>query len=103
MTHKKQRISAKKEPRKNYLLKICIFAFAIYAAVLLIHMQVNLANRKQQLQELQIRHEIQRIANKELERRLMQGADQAYIERIAREQLDFIAPGERVYIDISGG
>jgi cell division protein FtsL len=85
------------------MLKICIFAFVAYAAVLLINMQVNLAERKQQLNDLQIRHEVQRIANKELERQLEDGANQEYIERIAREKLDYVAPDERVYIDISGG
>jgi len=65
-------------------------------------MQINLANRRRQLIELEQRVEIQRIANKELERQLAQGMDQMYIERIARERLGFIDPDETVYIDISG-
>jgi len=84
------------------LLRIGVFAFVIYASVLLIDMQINLANRRRQLVELEQRVEIQRIANKELERQLAQGMDQMYIERIARERLGFIAPDETVYIDISG-
>ena len=93
----------KKKPGKNLILKVCIFAFITYAAVLLINMQVNLAGRKQQLNDLRQRHELQRISNKELERQLEMGMDQAYIERIARDKLDYVAPDERVYIDISGG
>ena len=92
----------KKRGRKSFLLRIGVFAFVIYASVLLIDMQINLANRRRQLVELEQRVEIQRIANKELERQLAQGMDQMYIERIARERLGFIAPDETVYIDISG-
>ena len=103
MASKRRKKNEKPKQKKNLMLKVCIFAFVAYAAVLLINMQVNLAGRKQQLAELQIRHEVRRIANKELERRLKEGEDQEYIERIAREKLDYVAPDERVYIDISGG
>jgi len=84
------------------MFRICIFAFVIYATVLLIDMQINLGHRRRQLSELEQRVENQRIANKELERQLSQNMDQQYIERIAREMLGFISPDETVYIDISG-
>jgi len=73
-----------------------------YAAVLLIDLQVTLASRKQELAELQQQYEEKRIANKELELQLQQGMDEEYVERIAREKLDYVAPDEKVYIDISG-
>jgi cell division protein FtsB len=73
-----------------------------YAAVLLIDLQVTLASRKQELAELQQKYEEKRIANKELELQLQQGMDEEYVERIAREKLDYVAPDEKVYIDISG-
>ena len=92
----------KKRKPKNLMFRICIFVFVAYAVVLLIDMQINLAQRRRQLVELEQRVEIQRIANKELERQLAQGADEQYVERIAREMLGFINPDETVYIDISG-
>ena len=92
----------KKRNPKNLIFRICIFVFVAYAVVLLIDMQINLAQRRRQLVELEQRVEIQRIANKELERQLSQGTDEQYIERIAREMLGFINPDETVYIDISG-
>ena len=101
------RNASKKNPQKTsglkgLLIKLGVFAFAIYASVSLIDMQINMANRRRQLSELEQSVESQRIANKELERQLYQGMDQKYIERIARERLGFIAPDETVYIDISG-
>lgn len=92
----------KKKNGKNIILRICIFAFVVYAAVQLVDMQITLGNRRQELEELRVRYETQRLANKDLERQLAQGVDEEYIERTAREKLEFVAPDERVYIDISG-
>ena len=92
----------RKKSRKSLVFKVVIFAFVAYAAMLLIDMQVTLAGRRQQLNELNNKYEIQRIANKELERHLAQDVDDEYIERIAREKLDYVAPDEKMYIDISG-
>ena len=95
-------VSKNKRKPRSLMFRICIFAFVIYASVLLIDMQINMVHRRRQLSELEQRVETQRIANKELERQLGQGMDQEYIERIAREMLGFISPDETVYIDISG-
>lgn len=84
------------------MLRLCVFAFVVYAAILLIDMQIDIASRSRQLTELQQRVENQRISNKELERQLAMGMDQEYVERIARERLGFISPDETVFVDISG-
>ena len=91
-----------KQGRGSLVLRICIFAFVVYAMVHLIDMQINTVSRRRQLVELEQRVEAQRIANRELERQLAHGLDEQYIERIARDRLGFIAPNETVYIDISG-
>lgn len=88
--------------RKSIIVRLCVFAFVAYAAITLIDMQVTLAERKQEAELLARRLEVQRIANKDLERQLAAGVDQEYIERVARDQLDYVYPDERVYIDISG-
>lgn len=90
------------KPRKNVILRLCIFAFVLYAAVMLVDMQVQLASRKQEADELAARVDEQFLANKELERRLQAGAGDEYIERVAREELDYVYPDEKVFIDISG-
>lgn len=95
-------MAKKKTARKSLIFRVCIFAFVAYAAVLLIDMQIKLAQSKQQLNDLREKYEVRRIANKELELQLAQGEDDESIERIAREKLDYVAPDERVYIDISG-
>ena len=97
-----KKTGTQKRGRGSFALRLCIFAFVVYAAVHLIDVQINLAERRRQLAELEQRVEIQRVANRELERQLAQGMDQKYIERIARERLGFVAAYETVYVDISG-
>lgn len=94
----------KKEKKRNngLILRICIFAFVVYAAVQLVDMQINLSSRKQELADLSVQLETQRLANKDLERQLAQGVDEDYIERAARDKLEYVADDETVYYDISG-
>jgi len=88
--------------RKSIILRICIFVFVLYAGVQLVDMQINLSARRQELADLNVQYEIQRLANKDLERQLAEGVDEEYIERVAREKLEYVAEDEEVYIDISG-
>ena len=40
--------------------------------------------------------------NTELERLISSGGEDEYMERIARDRLGYAAPGERIFIDMSG-
>lgn len=94
--------TTKKKSRNSIVLRICIFAFVVYSAVQLVDMQLTISQRRQEYTELAVRLEAQRLANKELERQLAEGVDDEYIERVARDKLEFVAPDEWVYRDISG-
>lgn len=96
---------AKKEKPKTHkslALRLCMIAFVLYAVVVLVDMQVTLANSKQEVGLLEQQIETQRLANKDLQLKLEQGVDKEYIERVARDQLDMVYPDEQVFIDISG-
>ena len=96
------RIRQIRKPNKSFLLRLCLAAFLAYAVMMLVDMQVSVASRRQQLDELTAKMETQRLTNKELERQLAMGVDDAYVERTARDRLDFVRPNEEVFIDISG-
>lgn len=98
----KNRQKTKKRTSKNFILSICVLAFTIYAAISLVDMQVQIAARRQVLDEMRKSVEVQRLANRELERQLNEGLNSEKIERIARDKLDYVYPNEKVYIDISG-
>lgn len=99
MEHRRKKRQAAK---RSVILRLCIFTFVAYAAVMLVDMQVNLASRKQQAEELEQQVNAQLAANKDLERKIAGGVDEQDVERIARDQLDYVYPDERVYIDTSG-
>ena len=57
---------------------------------------------EQQILDITQACEDQRIANKDIERLIVMGEDEEYVERIAREKLDYGYPNEHVYVDVSG-
>ena len=87
--------------RKNFFYKLLTVAFMTYGCISIISSQMQIANRRAELEALQNECEVQRIANKELERMVSLGDDDEYLERIAREKLDFAYPDERIFIDSS--
>jgi len=92
----------KNKPIGRFITHVLLAVFAVYAALTLVDAQVRLAERRQELDVLEARYENRRLENKELERQLADDMTSEDIERIAREQLDFVAPDQRVFIDISG-
>lgn len=88
--------------RSRLLLRLGVFALIGYLAVTLIVSQVDIMVKRQQLSTLQLSIQRQAQQNTELQRLIASGDEKAYIERIARDRLGFAAPGERVFIDISG-
>ena len=98
----------KKRPRASLLLKIAIAAFSLYMVAALVNQQIQINAKTSQLNEIQRQLEEQNVKNEELERVLSDegsagdGYDDAYIERYAREELDFAKPGERVFVNVAG-
>ncbi|NLB36713.1 MAG: hypothetical protein GX824_05365 [Clostridiales bacterium] len=71
---------------------------------------VSFANLRSQVKEKQAvlndlvkQCEQQESENAELEQMLEKGSEKEYIERIDSDELGYVMPGERVYIDISSG
>lgn len=73
-----------------------------YLAVTLVASQVDIMVKRQQLDEVNESVVRQQTENTELQRLIASGDETAYIERIAHDKLGYAAPGERVFIDISG-
>lgn len=93
-----------KKPSKSILLRVAIFAFAVYALMLLVQQQAQISAKKQALDTVKQQVKIQEINNDDLKNALGSGQNgqSAYIEKAAREGLDFSKPGERVFVNIAG-
>ena len=78
--------------------------FVIYSVVSLVGLQSQINERRRQLEEIQGEIKVQEIKNDEMSKTYNLSDDERsdYIERIARDDLDYIKEGERVFVNVSG-
>jgi cell division protein FtsB len=84
------------------MVRLIVLCFVAYVAISLIGMQLEVTAKRRRLTE--ILHSIaqQELVNDETRRILSNGTDKEYIERIARDQLGYAYPDEKIFIDRSG-
>lgn len=98
-------ITPKKKSSKSFiLLFIAIFAFALYSAITIVSQNEAIREKRAELAALEEELQIIEIENDYLEEvKNYKGKDlDEYIENIAREDLDYVKNGERVFINVSG-
>ena len=83
------------------VLSLIGMVIAVSALVSLTKAQLTVNEKERTLAELDRQIAQQTLDNKELDERLHGDLDQ-YIEAYAREKLDMVKPGERVYINTNG-
>lgn len=87
----------------SLILKIAVLCCAAFFLVSLVGQQIRIKEKQEELEVLQAQLKTQQIKNEELKNSLEQGGDLAdYAEKVARRDLDYAKPGERVFIDIGG-
>ncbi len=84
----------------GWVMAAAFLALCGYLFVSLIHYQISIGSKQQELLSVQDQLNNQLTENAELSSTLEEG-DNAIIERYAREQ-GYAKPNERVFIDISG-
>ncbi len=88
----------------SFLLKFAVLCFAVFALVSLVGQQLQISEKREELQALQEQLETQNVRNEEIQNSLDNSGDLAeYAERRARSDLDYAKPGERVFVDVGGG
>lgn len=100
----------KKEKRKRrlslskLLLAMVTFVFLVYSAFTIISQSITVSQKKAQLADLNSQLQIQEILNEDIKSVLDYDGEQndEYMEQIARNELDYIKQGERVFVNISG-
>ena len=98
------RVIQPKKQKTSLLLKIAVFAFSVYMIAALVNQQVQISEKSSQLEEIHEQLKVQEIRNEEIRRAISDNAVQTdeYIERYAREELDYAKPGERIFVNIAG-
>lgn len=101
---------SEKESKKPLLnlryivLCVVVLVFAVYSVATLIDLYSQIGEKKSELDALNDEIAIQEIKNEEMND-LYNSSDEEfskYVEEIAREDLDYIKDGERVFVNISG-
>lgn len=96
-------MSKAQKKRANPFFRLLVVGFTCYAVFAMVGLQVEIAKRQREIKELEDKCTQQEIDNKEIERLLAEGNNEDYIERVARDKLDFSYPNERILVDVSGG
>ncbi|MCL1820474.1 MAG: septum formation initiator family protein [Oscillospiraceae bacterium] len=91
----------KKKRRVGLLTKLAIVVFSVYTAVQLITLQVqkNELKRENTLKQEQV--DAVKMKNTALSAIIDSEITEEMIKAQAREKLDLVEPGERVFVDIS--
>lgn len=92
---------AKKKKRVGLATKIFVVVFSVYAAFTLVSLQMEISAKRQEQEMLSQSLEAQQVRNAELEDVIGGAPNEDYIAKIARESLDYVTPGEIVFVDIS--
>ena len=95
----------KKKRKKRYiLLYLAAIGFAFYAVITIINQNVQIAEKKAELSELNQQINVVEIQSQYLEKvRGYEGEQRSeYIEKIAKEDLGYVGEGERIFINVAG-
>ena len=82
-------------------VKILMLAFLLYAVVTIISLHAQIADKRAELDSLNMRAEEYEAANEALRQEMQNGISEADISEIARTELSYAEPGERVFVDTS--
>ena len=98
-------IKPKRRKKGRYiLLYLAIIGFAFYAVITIINQNVQIADKKAELQELQQQINVVEIQTQYLQK--VQGYKgeelSKYMEKIAKEELGYVGEGERIFINVAG-
>lgn len=94
----------KKHNKKMIFLYIALAAFIIYVSFTIINQSVQISDKKDELEKINNELEIVEIKSDNLKQiKNYKGKKlRDYMENIAREDLDYIKNGERVFVNVSG-
>ena len=90
----------KQQNRKHSVILTVLFcALVCYFLATFINLQTKVRAQEREVAELKKTYQQQIDDNAELQMIIDSGDEAAYIEKIAREQYDYVMPDERVYYD----
>ncbi|NCC87782.1 MAG: hypothetical protein EOM05_07940 [Clostridia bacterium] len=94
---------SKKKRSHSFILTLSLIAIMGYFVITLVHLQIEIKDKKEIATQVNQQYKSQELKKEEFEQILNDGDQSKYIERVARDVLGYVLPGERVYYDTSSG
>ena len=94
---------SKKKHSHSFILTLSLIAIMGYFVITLVHLQIEIKDKKEIATQVNQQYKSQELKKEEFEQILNDGDQSKYIERVARDVLGYVLPGERVYYDTSSG
>ena len=93
-----------KKSTRNIFLTVAVSVFAVYVVAVFISQQIQISGKKEELASMTQELQVQNMKNNEIKKSLDANINDnsEYIERLARTGLDFVKPGERVFVNVAG-
>jgi len=82
--------------------KLFSLLFLLYALVNIVGLHSQIAAKEEELDTLKLRVKEYAAANEELREKIQDSASDADIGDMARSELGYASPGERIFVDTSG-
>lgn len=83
------------------IAKLAMLAFLIYAAITIVSLRSQIADKQAELDSLSLRVQEYEDANAALQEEMQNGISEEEISELARNELSYAEPGERVFVDTS--
>ena len=97
------RKNAKPKRKISFILLFSVAVCVCYLVIMWTHQHIEIKEKKQQLEEVSLQYAQQIEENEKLADEISKGVSDEELERIARDELGYVMPGERVYADASAG
>ncbi len=92
-----------KQRRFSFILTLALVALIGYFLISLVSVQLDIKEKKQELAEAQTQLEEVSGQNEDLKDLKENEDNESYMERVARDVLGYVLPGESVYYDTGSG
>lgn len=91
-------MSKRIKPRAIFMISLCIVAYFLY---LMFQQEKVLSKQRSEIGKIEARIEEQKGIKSELQNQKEKVNSDEYVEKIAREKLGMVKPGEKIYIDMN--
>ena len=94
----------KKKQGRYILLYLAIIGFAFYAVITIVNQNIQIADKKAELDEINKQINVVEIQIKYLDKVKSYSGEQLkeYIEKIAKNEMGYVSEGERIFYNVSG-